>query len=67
MPKTLVLTNDSGIVITKIEHEVDDKVVFFRFEGDKKSKEIKSIIRYNSKGNAYFKSGGNMFYISEFV
>ena len=64
---TMGLFNTDGIAIFNIIHGIEDKVKFSYFTGEKYSKLTTSTIRTDSKGQPYFNSGKQKYYLSEFI
>ena len=64
---TCQLTNFGGIAIFEIIYGIDDKVKFAWHNGDKFGRVSTSIIRTDKKGDAYFISGRQKYYLSEFI
>lgn len=48
---------DSCLLIYDIEHGIDDQVLFSVKTGSDLSRIRKSVVRYNSRGEAYFRAG----------
>ena len=63
---TCHLNNFGGIVIFNIEYGIEDKVKFAYHDGEKFSKLTTAIIRTDSKGQPYFNSGRQKYYLNEY-
>ena len=64
---TCQLTNFGGIAIFSIVYGIEDKVKFSYFNSEKYSRVSTSIIRTDKKGDAYFISFGQKYYLREFI
>lgn len=64
---TYGISNDSGIAIFDIVHEIDDYVVAALIYGDKQSKMTKNKVYYNQKAEPYFIKYGRRYYLHEFM
>lgn len=61
------ITNLYGIMITGIEHGIDDYIYYHHANGNNIGKLNRSKIRYTAKGRAYFVTLGMKVYLDEVI
>ena len=64
---TMGLFNTGGIAILDIIYDIEDKLKFAYHDGEKFGRVCTSIISNDTEGNAYFISGNQKYYLSEFI
>ena len=64
---TMGLSNTGGIAILDFIYDIEDKVKFAYHNGEKFGRVATAKIRYNKEGDAYFISGKQKYYLSEFI
>ena len=61
------LTNFGGIAIFELIHGIEDQIKFAWHNGEKFDRTSTAKIRYNAKGNPYFISGKQKYFLNEFI
>ena len=61
------LTNFGGIALLDVVYGIEDKIKFSYYNGEKFGRVCTSIIRNDTEGNAYFISGRQKYFLSDFI